>query len=202
MVLDDNDVLSITVEQELLGEDLINIFYYVWEAVNFGVTLLDILTDFKDDVWDAIRAGMNPDLSAVNFVGRNLTNGLDIDNLVGPVNGLDITGGDVSPSYVAAGYSLLVGSLETRPGSKRFAGTSEQRVNDNDYIAGGTVSADIETLLAARITVSGLLIGDGDIVPYIVGRDLLGALDLTRIQPVQAAQVSSTIRSQTSRRVG
>lgn len=200
MTLENGNIVSITVDQSLLGEDVINVFYYLYQLTDAGVTLLDMLSKFRDAVWALVRVGMNPDLVTNNFIGRNLTNGIDIEVLNAGSVGLDATGGDVSPSYVAAGYALNVGSRETRPGSKRFAGTSEQRVNDNQYDAGGTTSADIETALAVTLAIIGASVGEGDGVPHIVGRDIFGDLELTRTQPILSAQVSSTIRSQVSRR--
>lgn len=202
MALASGNKVSITVEQSLLGEEVLNIFYYVWNLVEEGVALYDLLLEFKDVVWDIVRLSQNADVVTNNFVARNLSNGVDIDTLNSGDLGLDATGGDVCPSYVAAGYALNVGTLETRPGSKRIAGPGEQRVNDNDYVPGGTVATDIETAFAATLPVTGVVVGEGDLIPYIIGRDVLGALDLLRTQPVLSCQVSATIRSQVSRRVG
>lgn len=200
MSLEDDDVLSITVEQTLLSEDVINVFYYVWNVVDAGVTLLDVLSLFKAAVWNFVRAAQTPDVTTNNFVARNLTNGVDIETLNEGTVGLDATGGDVTPSYTAIGFTLNVGTLLTRPGSKRIAGPGEQRVNDNDYDGGGTVSDDIEDKFAATLPVTGASVGEGDAIPHIVGRDILGALDLNRIQPILTVSVSPTIRTQTSRR--
>ncbi|MCK5643812.1 MAG: hypothetical protein KAJ19_23635 [Gammaproteobacteria bacterium] len=200
-MLDDGDILSVTVEQTSLGEDILNIFYYVYEVSLIGATILDVLLEFQQSVWTFVRGGMNPDMETNAYVGRNLSNGVDIETLVFPQIGLDITGGDISPTSLAAGYSLLVGSLETRPGSKRFAGISEQRVNDNIYDAGGVIAANIESSLAQILDVVGAVSGEGSAIPTIVGRDILGALELTRTQPVITAEVAGTVRTQVSRRV-
>lgn len=202
MTLENGDIVSITVEQSLLAEDVLNVFYYVWDVLEEGVIILDLLIEFRDFVWGFVRAGQNPEVVTNNFVGRNLTNGIDIETLNDGTIGTDVTGGDVSPSSLAAGYALNVGTLLTRPGSKRFAGTSEQRVDDNDYDAGGVVSSQIETAIAATLDVSGPAVGEGDMIPNIVGRDEFGALDLNRKQPVLTVAVAPTIRTQVSRRQG
>ena len=199
-MLGDEDVIAIKVEQELLGEEVLNIFYFLYELGIIGVTLVDLLSEFKLAVWDLVRIGQHPDVSTINMQAQNLTNGVDVDDLPLSDIGVDTTGGDVLPSSTAAGYVLNVGSRETRPGGKRIAGISDARVTDNAYDAGGTISADIEDAFAVSLDVSGLIIGEGVLIPYVVGRDLLGIIDLNRIQPIASAAVSALIRTQTSRR--
>lgn len=199
-MLSDDDLVSVTVEQELLGEDIINVFYFLYEVTVLGATLFDLIEDFRTNIWTYIRAGQTSELATVNLVGRNLTNGVDIEELPGIQVGLDVGAGPPMPTYVAAGYRLNVGSLETRPGGKRFAGVGETRVDDNEYIAGGTVATDIEEKLALISGVTGTVIGSGLIHPIVIGRDVLGALDLLRFQPVTTAAVATSIRSQVSRR--
>ena len=89
MAIEDNNRLSITVEQSLLGEDVLNIFYYVFNLIEAGVVLFDLLSEFETQVCDKVRLGQVPEVVTNNFVGRNLTNGVDIEVLNSGDLGLD-----------------------------------------------------------------------------------------------------------------
>lgn len=200
-MLEDSDIIKITVNQEYLGEDALNVFWYIYGLVAAGVTLVDVALDFIDHVWEFVQESQHPVTETVTLKMENMTNAIDVDVVSLGTFGLDDTGGLAQPSYVASGFSMDVSDKTTRPGSKRFVGIGETRTTANTYDAGGTVADDIETALSNFVDVIGGAAGEGTIIPVIVGRDEFGQPDLTRVSPVTSSTVSSTIRSQVSRRV-
>lgn len=199
-MLEDGDVVKITVKQTLNAEDVINVFFYVYDLIILGVNLTDVIIDFRDQVWALIRTGQVPEIETTEIIGENVTNGVDINAVSLSIFGLDASGLAVLPSYVAAGYRLNVGDKTTRPGAKRFSGVGEGRVTDNDYDPGSGVQFNIEEILAEAITADHNPVGTALLTPVIVGRDIVGALDLTRISPIISATLAPTIRTQVSRR--
>lgn len=200
-MLNDDDIVRVTVNQELAGVDIKNVFFYLIEVLVAGSTLLDVLADFRDNVWTFIRALQVSDIETLTLVGENLTNGIDIDSLTIGANGTDATGGSVQPSYVAAGYRFNVLDKTTRPGGKRFAGIGESRVIENAYNPDATANTIAIGALAYTFPIIGVPTGTGDAIPIVVGRNLDGSLDLTRFSRVSSVDDSLTIRTQTSRRV-
>lgn len=197
----DNDIVQINDVQVVSQQNVLNTFYYMIQVVTAGIILVDLLLEFRDQVTSAIRGIQNPNLEHVELNILNLTDGVNRDTLALGNFGSDSTGGTVSSSYVAAGWKLAVGSLLTRPGGKRFAGIGEARILGNEYDPDGGSASDVSAILDEDLLVFGAVAGEAIMVPVIVGRDVLGALDLTRVAPITQAVQQLTMRSQVSRRV-
>lgn len=199
-MLTDGDVVKITSKSNYEGEELVNVFFYLVDALVAGVALIDIVTQFVDDVIDALRPLQVGSLTHTVATIENVTNGIDVDTLIINGGGQDTGGGAQTPSYVAAGYRLNVGDRTTRDGSKRFGGIGENRVAGNDYEPDAIPAATFLTRLPLTLDVVGTPTGTADLIPIIVGRDILGALDLGRLSPIVSATQLGDIRSQVSRR--
>lgn len=199
MTLVDGDIIQINAEQELAGESILNIFYYITSLLVTGVTLLDILIEFRDLVIEAQRELQATELTHTNIHAQNLSNELDEEDLVLGLDGVD-SAGEVLSTFTAAGFALLVETKITRNGAKRVAGILEGRVNGQVYIAGEGLDTAYAEALAALIPVTGTPSGVATMFPIVVGRDLLGALDLTKFNVVTSAIVKTNITSQTSRK--
>jgi len=200
-MLQDDDIVRITVKQTIVSEDIFNVFFYLVEVLVTGATLLDLLTDFRDSVWTVLQGLQSEDLTSLTAVAENLTNGIDVDTLTLNSGGLDLAAGPILPSYVAAGYRLNVIDKTTRPGAKRIAGIGETRVSFNLYSPNGAASVLAVAALATTFAYTGTPTGSGDAVPIVVGRDTFGAVDLTRFSRVSSVTELTTIRSQVSRRI-
>ena len=199
-MLENNDIVKVTFNQSLFGEEIKNVFWYLYELAVAGVTLLDLLDLLTTEVFTPMSLTQVPDLEYVNSVAENVTNGIDTDTLPIAGEGTDLSAGPASPSYVSAGYTLNVGNRTTRPGGKRIAGMGETRVVDNAYVPGGTTAADAALAMATSWFVTGTPTGSGIIVPVVVGRAIDGSPDLLRINEITTVSVNPTIRSQVSRR--
>jgi len=199
-MLNDGDIVQITDFQRASSVDTINTFFYVVEVIVAGIELLDLMLKFRDSVQDAIRDIQTASLEHLTLGIENLTNGIDIDQIAIGEFGTDLTGGPIQPTYVAAGYKLNVADRTTRAGGKRFGGIGEDRMVGNNYNPITAADAALETALSAALVVTGAILGNGVMTPIVVGRDILGALDLDRTAVIISANSFASIRSQVSRR--
>lgn len=200
-MLNDGDVVQIKDVQAITGRQVLNVFFYVIEVLTAGIELLDVLISFRDLIVDDMRLIQGDHIEHTELIGENLTNGIDIETLILGLNGQDVTGGPPLPDYVAGSYRLNVGDKTTRPGGKRIAGIGESRVISNTY---NPVTPGNDTFVAGLSfaeAVVGVPDGAGIMVPIVVGRDALGALDLTRTSVILSATTQNNIKTQVSRRV-
>lgn len=200
MALADGDIIRITDKQSLSGQDILNVFFYVVDILVAGVTLADLITEFKDQIVEIIRDVQAIELNHARLIAENLTNGIDIDSSTINLVGTDTTGGTVLPSYVAGSYRLFVDDKTTRRGSKRIGGIGEDRVSQDNYDPDLTANALVNAALSANIEVAHIPSGDATFTPIVVGRDEFGDLELGRFSVVTSAASSETISSQVSRK--
>jgi hypothetical protein len=200
-MLNNGDIIRITDFQIYIGEDALNVYFYEISGLSAGVVLLDLLLVFEDTVMNPVADLQVSALQHLSLRAENVTNGIDLDTLATNAFGEDPAPGPPLPSYVAAGFDLLVGDKTTRSGGKRFTGIGEERVANNVY---NPVSADAELVqdrLAQVLTVTGLVTGSMLATPVIVGRfPITGHIDLSRVSTIIEALTVIDIRSQVSRR--
>lgn len=199
-MLNDQDIIRITDEQISSSKDFVNVFFYIIDVLVVGIELLDVLADFRDNVMDFVRGVQVAATTHVDLIGENLTNGIDIDTLITGSIGTDTGGGPVLPTYVAGGYRFNVLDKTTRPGGKRISGIGEIRVASNNYDPEATAEALLVGAFAAPFTVTGTPSGTGTATPIVVGRNILGQIDLARFSVVSSVTTASFIKSQVSRR--
>lgn len=198
-MLDHEDIVQVIDEQELNGERILNIFYYIVSVFTAGVTLLELLLEFRDIVVVPMRAIQHVDLEHIKLHANNLTNGLDEEDLVMGLAGTD-SAGEALNTFTAAAFTLIVGSKLTRNGSKRIAGISEGRVTGNIYTGGAGLDEDLSDAMSEVLQVSGTPSGELDAYPAVIGRDLLGELILANWNGIVTCSVKTNITSQTSRK--
>lgn len=199
MAVEHLDVVRIRDEQVLDGERILNIFYYVIAVFTAGVTLLDLLAEFRDVVTAAQLPLQHVDLNHTLLHVDNLSNGLDEEELVLDSDGTD-SAGEALNTFTAAGFSMICETKLTRNGSKRIAGISEGRVQGNTYIAGVGEDTAYADALAEVLQLTGTPSGIADAYPVVVGRDEFGQLVLANWNTVVAGAVKTNITSQTSRK--
>lgn len=155
---DGNDIIRITDRQTLLGQVVLNVYFYqLQDTGTFGDGYLDdIAAHFVEAVITPVTALQINVLEHTELFLENLTNGLDIltYDTDFPIEG-SVSGEDVMPPFVSYGFQLIRESRATRNGYKRFAGVPENMVDSGVYVGSPTLISDVETGLAADI-VSGL----------------------------------------------
>jgi len=199
------DILQIIDRQVFSSEQILNVYFYRVVTLEPAATYLDIRQAFLNVVMPAVRAFQHVNLVHNGIIIKNLTNGLDLDE--GPINlaGLG-TAGEALPSLVALSFRLVRSTLLTRHGSKRIGGLAESQTSGNAFVGAQANLDAAAAAFAGDITVTGTVDHDVVLEPVIIGRHLSGSpnageLDLTRINPVQAAQFIR-VSSQVSRRAG
>jgi hypothetical protein len=202
MTLEIGDLLELSVRQTLLGEQCFNIYQYVCSGLVGDVHLLNFLQEVRDTMIPEQVALQSQDVNVDELRAENLSNGLDFSVL-----GVDIDGTIAVPSMpsaTAAAFKLEVATRETRPGSKRLCGLSEDDVTGNLW---APAAPDLTAYLAQ---LESWIVAEGDDPPdnatfimQIIGRDpITKQYDLDRRQHVSNVSVRGTVTTQTSRRAG
>lgn len=193
------DFLRFTIEQTMLNQRLLNVFYYQVMEWTGNANYEDVVSDFLNNVVGSLIKVQHEFLTHTGLRIENLTNGLDDISI-----GYNIPGTynetPVMPSFVAYSLKLNVSTKTTRPGGKRIAGVAEGLVANNVQTLSPGQVADLEFACETALSIDEPNLGDGQLRPVIVGRTPLGVIDLTRTQPVSNAVVNDVISSQVSRK--
>ena len=130
------DLIQIVDEQEYLGEQVLNVYYYRWfSAPSVDNTVYEaMVSDFGTKVIGAASDLQNAGLSHVRVELKNLSNGIDFFEAIIDVPGsVGSDPADYLPSFNALSFKLVRDSLATRNGAKRLAGLVDQQTEGNDY---------------------------------------------------------------------
>ena len=195
------DVFQILFEQKLLGQVVRNVFGYVVSVADPTATVEDIADRMIIEIGNVYIDVQSASISNVQITVKNLDDDTEFIELAWTGVGTDALAGPVMPSYVAAGYKLLRGDVDTRNGSKRLAGIGEDRVVDNDWtLFDGAASLAIQDAFAATVFITP---SSMEMEPIIIGRDpITGQPDTGRISPIIEAQADAEITTQNSRKAG
>jgi len=198
-------IIQFTDVQTLLGQAVLNVYFYKVISKEILVDYNDLQGAFKVQVMDVIREMQADSLQHTRLGLKNLSNGIDIHEEPYALNGL--VAGDPMPSTNVASFRLVRTSALTRHGSKRIGGLTDTMASGNTLDAGTLLLAnDIAAALAAPIAATGTVDHDFELAPVIVGRfpegdPNAGELDLSKINPVASAQYIR-LSTQTTRRAG
>lgn len=131
------DLLQIVDEQEYLGEQVLNVYYYRWfsaPSVDNGV-YPTLLTWFFDNVVSVVSDLQNQGLEHVRLEVKNLSNGIDFaEDTISEFGSYPGAEADYLPSFNCLSFKLVRDSLVTRNGAKRICGLVDGMVNGNDYV--------------------------------------------------------------------
>ena len=149
MTFEPGDIVSVKLFQRYLDQEIMNVLTFL--VVDFGVSV------DSDDIFDAIETVLIDEFRKVQHTTLNYWK-VRLDNLTDLITfiekGVDISGliaGSALPSYVAGGFTKIVSSKLTRPGSMRLGGISEGDVDSNEWNPDSTNLAAIETALQSYI---------------------------------------------------
>jgi len=199
------DILRFTVSGEYLGQQVVNVFFYMVSSGSNGfLSPIDFVPDWAAEFELKVVAGLSDKLIYDRVVFDNLTNGLDFADT--PIN----VSGSIAlahmPSSVAIPVTLKRSSKVTRNGSKRYAGVLEDKTDGNVLSLDGQHKSDIESFHGDTVV---LLDYDGqgnqlNLQNVVIGRtkDVNGVyqLDLSKINPIYEAQVGANVSTQNSRK--
>lgn len=195
------DVLQLVFEQKLLGQVIRNVFGYVVSVADPAATIEDVADRCIIEIGDVYITAQSPSVSNVQIAVKNLDDATEFIEKAWTGVGLNSDGTPVLPSYVAGGFKFLRGDTDTRNGSKRLAGMSEESVVNNDWVIFDSVTViAIEDAFEATIFITPSTM---EIQPIIIGRDpITGLPDTGRISPIIEVQAQEGITTQNSRKAG
>lgn len=187
--------------QSLFGDQLCNIFYYVVKIWTGNATMRNILEAFEAQVITPVSGMQTASLLHNALRGDDLTDGITFFETDPNIAG-SFAVGDTLPSLVALAMRLNRTTKITRPGQKRFAGLSEAVVEINKFITTTAELIAAQAAVASDLVVNAPFPDDGLLTPIIVGRDILGHLDLNRFVEVSSVSLVEPVSSQVSRKPG
>lgn len=208
MAISVGDILQFRVRYTYIDVEMMNVFYYiVHDTIGGGNMAATLSGSFLPNVIGQVRNLQMTAVEYIDVVGVNLTDDADEATVPYLLTG-NVAVGSGSPTFVSVGFKLVRASRNTRHGSKRFGGISEDSTDINNPVYAGTVVADVETALAAPLDLLNALEGSvGTIEPVIVGRvrfvddpEHAGELDLTRFSLVSAAQITRVTTQNTRKK--
>lgn len=192
------DVMRFKMCGELFSQQICNLFYYVVGKWTGNLDLDDVSVVFSEDVMQKMADFQTEDLLWNRVIIDDVTNGIDFSDLTYAILGA-ITTSPALPSYVAASVTLHRTTRLTREGGKRIPGITEDQVLDNDMVT--NAPRDVSWIDACTTDLRDLPVAiDFRFDPVIVGRLPGGGLDLTRVNPISSATVSSLVSTQNTRK--
>lgn len=195
------DVIRIKACQEIFGQAICNVFYYLVATWTGNADLGNVLDEFLATVVGPVKTMQTPDLSYRNLRADNITNDLDFAELDGNWTGTYASSETQAP-FIACGFRLSRTTKLTRPGAKRISGIAEEICNDGVVDPEAALFDDVKDALMATLPINSPGAGDGVLAPVIVGRNIDGSYDLSRLNPITGAVVQPNVTSQNSRKVG
>lgn len=166
------DLIQFVDRQTYLGEDLLNVYYYrITSLTGLSDPYLPVLAEwFRDNVITPVLDIQNNGLVHTTLDARNLSNNIDVAELVVDLPGANTAADTVAlPSWMTVNFKLIRESLATRNGSKRFSGLVESQSTANSYAIPPLIQTAIEEALAADIVLSLVTVAE----PVIVRRPIV-----------------------------
>lgn len=204
-MVQDNDILQLTVFGRQQGQDVLNVFHYLYftESVN-NPSLEDIATAWGIEFDTKVLVALSTKLSYQRVLLENLTDGLEFSDGTYIASG-DVTG-EALPSHDTYSVKLIRSTKLTRNGRKSFAGVAENLQADGAVLLSAPQIQDIEDFCGLPLSLPVASISPDPVIlsPVIIGRTLdvngVYQLDLTKINPVTGAQLKLGVRTQNTRK--
>jgi hypothetical protein len=196
------DTVRVIVNQELFGQSLMNVFWY--EAMNLGGT--SITHEQACDEWWRIhetkwKAFLSADLKFISIEITSMNDPMK-PFAIKAIDETGLFGFPAIPSHSSATVKLNVGTRQTRPGSKRFAGCCELHTDANGWSVPfrGWVE-EFTDILGATITLKDDFDVDiVDFVPMVYTKPLPLFPNAYIGQRVQSASLNLNIGTQNTRK--
>lgn len=204
------DIVRVTANQSYLGQLTQNVFFFIMTALP---TPIDGQTDYQTLLQEfnagwGITTRLYQSNSCTHTYYRidNLTNGVDFAEL--PLNVAGSLTGPGAPSFMAINFILRRATGETRNGSKRMGGLTEDQFDANSVTLSGPIRSALEDAFGLSLLDS--TTDDVTAIQIIVGRESYidpedgkkkYRLDLDRYTLVAGATLTA-ISTQRSRKLG
>lgn len=199
-----NEIYRVTIKQEFLSQELLNVFFVKIDEVDTPNTLVAVDVGFSlmESIAALWIAWVSEQLTFTEVYVENLTDGLSLGSYNPPyVGGV---AGEVLPSYSAISVKLPRTSALTRSGGKRFAGVIEAATTGNLITASGyldDVEAFAEQISAQFELQSSVDPEQGLAHCVLVGTNPeTGQPNLTKVQDFGFPVVRATLSTQNSRK--
>lgn len=189
--------------QTLASQSLLNVYNYI--ATGPGdYDAEDVARAVEADVVASVAGSLQtPDVVHTIIEAEEIT---VLDNFFSgaSVVGAGAIPGQVQPNYVAVTLSLRRATKETRNGSKRIAGISEDDMAGNIIGAGYMVGMNV---VAAKMGLTLTVISGGDLTPIILSKRRDGNGDLLPVSQwwynfISDVVPSNVVTTQNSRKLG
>lgn len=205
VVVQDNDILQFTSFATLQGQQVLNVFHYLYfseSAIN--PSLADVATAWGIEFDTRVVRFFASSLVYSRVIVDNLTDGLEFSDGSFVASG-DETG-ETLPVNVTLSVKLIRQNKLTRNGRKSFSGLTEAMNLNGSYVEPAGAIGSIESFCGDILSLNVASISPDPVIlsPVIVGRtkDVNGVyqLDLTKINPIVDAIVDPILATQNTRK--
>ena len=186
---------KVILEQTYSAQTLLNTFFYL-QSLGADDEQDLCAQAFDEDILPVLKDIQHSSLGYDNIRVVNVTGTLADFNRT-PVTTDGVLTGVAVNSFTAVGIRLNRTTKETRNGQKRFAGQSEEVLNNQSFTAGYLTNVELvsDALVADISTVGGIF------EPVIARQSKIDPLDWI-INPVASGTVNDFVTSQVSRKRG
>lgn len=187
-------LIEVTFQQSFGDISIANVFYY-WNTLNIEPSsFVALAADFDATIVVNAQSIQSLSISYDNIRVKTVL-GVLPDLVVSPSVPTGTLAGDSLPSFAAAGFLLQGETKETRPGSKRFVGLTEDVVTSNQFTGGYIIALDAFALFLD----DDLFDGANTYDPVIFGRITPSRPNLAANKIISAVR-SDFVTSQVSRK--
>lgn len=205
MLVQNGDVIQLTVDGQLQGQDVLNVFHFLL-GVNVGgaVNISDVIPLWFIDFDTSILTLLVTDLEITSIRGINLSNPDAIYEESVQATG-DVVGESL-PVHDTISVKLIRTTGVTRNGRKSYSGVNEGATSNGDLLYSPAQLQAIEEFhyLDKVYPIPDEPTFEVTFQPVIVGRtqDVNGVyqLDLSKLNAIRGAEVNGRIRTQNTRK--
>lgn len=204
-MVQDNDILQFTVFAELQGQQVLNVFHYLYFSESASnPALVDIGTAWGVEFDTNVVLYFSEQLQYTRLLIENLTDGLEFSDASYDATGDQV--GDTLPVHDTMSVKLLRSNKLTRNGRKSFSGLVEPSTSAGNILFDAATLGDIEDFCGNPLSLAVTATAPDPVIltPVIVGRSLNAEgkyeLDLTKINPIVDAIADTVIATQNTRK--
>lgn len=152
------DISRLTINQSLLGQQVLNVFWYRLSQLGTGGNdAAELIDTFATDVWGDVVAIQNGQVETTLYEAVNFNDLTDFASLTSNATGSRT--GDVLPVFTSWTFQLKRAALTLRNGRKAVAGVSESDQADGQPTAGiqGLLNDAAASMAADLVSADGAL---------------------------------------------
>ena len=141
MTISQNTAIRVTVKQNYLGQQVLNVYHYLADQVVLTPDLLAFNATFSQNVVQVHAPLQNTSVNFDTLLSEQLNNGLNFLETVLGFTGSVVAAEPVA-SFVAVSVKFIPTTRATRPGGKRFPGLVEVDLLSNQLSSAAKAAWD------------------------------------------------------------